>query len=389
MALTQLPQYGLNGIIKGYGNGNGLDPVATAPIPANSPYFKGGSGVASPTAPVAPTVAGFNGSNPATPASPLPSYSLSSLTSTIPGFDSSPLGSQFNGSATTSNTATATSPFALPSYAQPAQDPRIDALNTQSYKNISQGLNGQLPGDVQNQIAQSAAERGISTGIGSANTNAAFLRAMGLTSLDLTKSAQAQFQPIQLANISENGDNFRAIFGAKSALDQLNASQAGETSRFNAGQINDFNKQVLSGQQALQQLSAKGHQDLALALVNATAQQQDTILKGAQAMQQLQASESGQSARLDASLAADLQKQIVAGQQALAQINASGANQRANTALSNQGGLDQILAKYSGQANINQQASNQYAAGYNAGVPSGEAAASGSAPLNENAGAQD
>ena len=51
----------------------------------------------------------------------------------------------------------------------------------------SEYLSGQVPDDVVNQILQRAAERGIATGSpGSPNANAAYLRALGLTSLDLT-----------------------------------------------------------------------------------------------------------------------------------------------------------------------------------------------------------
>lgn len=57
----------------------------------------------------------------------------------------------------------------------------------QRSENALSMLSGEIPGDVQNQIAQRAAERGIAGGTpGSANTNAAYLRALGLTSLDMT-----------------------------------------------------------------------------------------------------------------------------------------------------------------------------------------------------------
>ena len=53
-------------------------------------------------------------------------------------------------------------------------------------ENISQQLRGQLPQDVINQIGQQAAERGISGGSpGSPNANAAYLRALGLNSLQM------------------------------------------------------------------------------------------------------------------------------------------------------------------------------------------------------------
>ncbi len=52
--------------------------------------------------------------------------------------------------------------------------------------NTNAMLKGQLPQDVINQISQQAAERGIATGSpGSANANAAYLRALGLNSLGM------------------------------------------------------------------------------------------------------------------------------------------------------------------------------------------------------------
>lgn len=56
----------------------------------------------------------------------------------------------------------------------------------QAMGNIGQWQAGIVPSDVQTQIQQMAAERGIATGLpGSQNTNAAMLRALGLTSLGL------------------------------------------------------------------------------------------------------------------------------------------------------------------------------------------------------------
>ena len=53
-------------------------------------------------------------------------------------------------------------------------------------ESTTQQLRGQLPDDVIRQIQQSAAERGISTGTsGSPNNNAAYLRALGLNSLQM------------------------------------------------------------------------------------------------------------------------------------------------------------------------------------------------------------
>lgn len=61
--------------------------------------------------------------------------------------------------------------------------------------NVGQELKGQLPQDVQNQIQQQAAERGISTGqgAGSPNTGAATLADLGLTSLNMDQLGQTGF----------------------------------------------------------------------------------------------------------------------------------------------------------------------------------------------------
>jgi hypothetical protein len=63
--------------------------------------------------------------------------------------------------------------------------------------NIESETSGVLPDDVKKQIAQAAAERAVATGTaGSENADAAYLRALGLTSLDLTGKGEAQFQSI-------------------------------------------------------------------------------------------------------------------------------------------------------------------------------------------------
>lgn len=59
--------------------------------------------------------------------------------------------------------------------------------------NIQSNLAGALPADVIQQLQQRAAERGIATGApGSANTSAEYLRALGLTSLQLQQLGHSQ-----------------------------------------------------------------------------------------------------------------------------------------------------------------------------------------------------
>lgn len=73
-----------------------------------------------------------------------------------------------------------------------ARIPNATGLEAESSANIGSELHGQLPADVLRQLQQQAAERGVATGSpGSPNSNAAYLRALGLTSLDLTGRGQA------------------------------------------------------------------------------------------------------------------------------------------------------------------------------------------------------
>ncbi len=75
--------------------------------------------------------------------------------------------------------------------------------------NISAETAGELPPDVITQLQQQAAERGVATGSpGSPNNNAAYLKALGLTSLDLTNLGQTnllkQLPALPGAQISQN-----------------------------------------------------------------------------------------------------------------------------------------------------------------------------------------
>ncbi len=66
-------------------------------------------------------------------------------------------------------------------------------LATQS-QDVMSKLKGQIPQDVANQLQQFGAERGVGTGsIGSPNSDAATLRALGLTSLDIQNQGMQQF----------------------------------------------------------------------------------------------------------------------------------------------------------------------------------------------------
>lgn len=69
--------------------------------------------------------------------------------------------------------------------------PNDPALEAQSSSNIGSLLGGNIPQDVVTQLAQQAAERGVSIGSpGSDNANSSLLRSLGLTSLDLQQLGQ-------------------------------------------------------------------------------------------------------------------------------------------------------------------------------------------------------
>lgn len=75
-------------------------------------------------------------------------------------------------------------------------DQRMGQISgTPGFDNVLSNLGGVLPQDVVNQIAQRSAERGISSGGApdSPNTSAAYLRALGLNSLDLQNRGQEQY----------------------------------------------------------------------------------------------------------------------------------------------------------------------------------------------------
>jgi len=72
-----------------------------------------------------------------------------------------------------------------------ARIPNAPELEAQSTRNIMAELKGQVPIDVLNVLGQQAAERGVAIGSpGSANANAAYLRALGLTSLGQQQAGQ-------------------------------------------------------------------------------------------------------------------------------------------------------------------------------------------------------
>lgn len=84
--------------------------------------------------------------------------------------------------------------------------------------NIKSETAGQLPADVVAQIDQAAAERGVATGSpGSPNNNAALLRSLGLTSLDLTGRGESSLTSI-LPTLPGYGISTNPNFFPSSAL---------------------------------------------------------------------------------------------------------------------------------------------------------------------------
>lgn len=86
--------------------------------------------------------------------------------------------------------------------ANAARIPGYTGLEQQSSDLIKSELGGQVPADVISLLEQQAAERGATTGMepSSPNANAAYLRALGLTSLDLTKRGEADLTAAENRN---------------------------------------------------------------------------------------------------------------------------------------------------------------------------------------------
>lgn len=129
-----------------------------------TPAYGGIPGVPDPTASAAGAIAG-NSAN-------------------LPGIES------ITGSIDTSNQAQLQQNYnmAIPNYS---------ALTAQASNVAGQELNGQVPQDVISQLLQQAAERGIMTGgAGSPNTNAAYLRALGLTSIGQQQTGMGNLNQI-------------------------------------------------------------------------------------------------------------------------------------------------------------------------------------------------
>jgi hypothetical protein len=95
--------------------------------------------------------------------------------------------------------------------------------------NVGQELQGQLPTDVQNQIQEAGAQRGIATGqgAGSPNTGASELADLGLTSLNMNQLGQQGFG--QLMQQTPTGQSFNPANEFVTPAEEQEAQQYANT----------------------------------------------------------------------------------------------------------------------------------------------------------------
>jgi hypothetical protein len=105
--------------------------------------------------------------------------------------------------------------------------PGAGGLMRQSSQNILGLLRGQVPEDVTQQIQQRGAERGVAMGSpGSPNANAAWLRALGLTSLGLQQQGEQNLTgAVQRTPIPEIWNPLSLYVPERTALAELQATQ--------------------------------------------------------------------------------------------------------------------------------------------------------------------
>lgn len=129
-----------------------------------------------------------------------------------------------------------------------ARIPNAAGLEAASSANIGSELSGELPADVLTNLRQAAAERGVATGSpASPNSNAAYLRALGLTSLDLTRMGQQEL------TAAEGRNPAAPVFDPTSQL--LTPYQAGTLGLEEQRQQNEL---LLSRQRLAQQAALGG-----------------------------------------------------------------------------------------------------------------------------------
>lgn len=113
--------------------------------------------------------------------------------------------------------------------------------------NVSSEIAGQLPDSVIQQLQQGAAERGVSTGSpGGPNSNASYLQALGLNSLNLTNLGQSNFDTA-LQNLPGSAISQNPSFYVTPALQQ----QAATTNATINAQANNQNAALNAAQAGL------------------------------------------------------------------------------------------------------------------------------------------
>lgn len=169
-------------------SGYTITPSGSIGLPSYS-AASGGGGVAA----TAPNLTGAPASNYSSPYGGIPQVPSPTFTAggAIAGNTANLPGAlNLAGQVNTFSNAQAVAPYTanLPGYA---------GMLAQASGNTGNLLQGQVPTDVWQQMAQGAAERGVGMGSpGSPNANAAMLRALGLTSLGLQQQGLGNFQTL-------------------------------------------------------------------------------------------------------------------------------------------------------------------------------------------------
>lgn len=139
--------------------------------------------------------------------------------------------------------------------------------------NIQSETAGQLPQDVVNQITQTAAERGISTGMpGSGSANASLEQALGLNSLALTETGQKNLEGITPQLAGNTVANSPSLYATPQLYEGASASALGL-----GNQNLSNNAALVAAQQGQQQATAAGQQQ---AYLNKTQPGGATIVGG-------------------------------------------------------------------------------------------------------------
>jgi hypothetical protein len=107
--------------------------------------------------------------------------------------------------------------------------PGYQGMRGQQSENILSQLQGDVPDDVVNQILTRAAERGISTGTsGAPASNSTYLRALGLTSLDMQKQgSEGLSRAIEQTPVAEPFNPMSLYVPERLGKMQLNAAKEG------------------------------------------------------------------------------------------------------------------------------------------------------------------